>query len=263
MPTCPNKQRHFQSGIPGGIILNFAGETMKTAILVCLLILFSFTGAYAASVQEKDGNIFYENGGKVTQVTSLRRDSEPKLHPGGEWVYFVRSYEGKWKGDKYLPVEAPADGSKLLKEELWRVKKDGSDAKMLFRSDRAAISGPDPYVIASVTNIQFSPDGDKVYFQTSQWVTSAALWVINSDGSRAEMLGAGNDTKIVLSSDRKDEKYGDYKGCIVTSQHRYFVFGGSYDWYYIFSPDFEEIGPLGEEASMMNDFIFTDGTKGK
>jgi hypothetical protein len=43
---------------------------------------------------------------------------------------------------------------------------------------------------------------------------------------------------------------GEYQGYLALQQHRYFIGGGSYDWYWLFTPDGKEIGPLGEELSI-------------
>jgi len=47
---------------------------------------------------------------------------------------------------------------------------------------------------------------------------------------------------------------GDFKGNIVTRQHRYYAKGGSYDWSYIISPKGEELGNSGEDVSL-KDFL--------
>lgn len=218
---------------------------------------------YAASVSVKDGNIFYINNGKSMQITSSNHDNNPMLHPDGRWIYFIRGSEGKWVGEKFYPREGAVVKDGLLHDELWRVKTDGTGAIMLFRSEHAAIDGPDPdYSVAHINSMQLSPDGDKVYFEASEWVTSDALYVMNADGSNAKMLGPGNDTKIILSARTFDDRESDYKGYIITNQHRYFLYGGSYDWYYLFTPDLKkEIAPLGDDFDYfteMGDIIYTD-----
>ena len=239
---------------------------IRTFIFLSLFIAFIFSEAHASSVSTKNGNIFYESNGKTTQLTSSGRDKYPVLNPKSEWAYFVRGSGGKWVGEKYYPnlwlriVRFLFDG--VLKEELWRVKIDGKGAALLFRNNNAAIDGPDPdYMLASIFNIQFSPDGDKVYFETPNWVTSAGLHVMNLDGSGEKLLGGGNGTKIIFSASELDPKYGSCSGYIVTSQHRYWWFGGSYDWYYLFTPDFKEIAPLGDDFDYfteMGEIKYTD-----
>jgi hypothetical protein len=239
---------------------------MKATIYLALLLVSCCTIAEAASVHVKNGNIFYVSDGKEKQITSSGRDEDPVINPKGDWVYFVRSFEGKFIGEKYYPPKGVKNTEGILKQELWMVKTDGQAAKMLFRSEHAAIDGPDPdYVIATVGNIQFSPSGDKVYFETPEWVTSAGLHMMNVDGSQEQMLGPGNDTKIVLSARTFDDREKSYEGYIVTAQHRYYFYGGSYDWYYLFTPDLKgEVAPLGDDPKYfteMGDIKYTDGSE--
>lgn len=238
---------------------------MRVLIVTFILMVTIFVcpDANAASIYEKDRNIYFENNGFTQQLTFLERDESPALNPEEEWVYFVRSTEGVWDGERYHPAGGEIIEDGILKEELWRIRIDGTEVEQLFVNDRGAIDGPDPdYVIATINNIQFSPDGDKVYFETPNWVTSAALHIMNPDGSDVKLLGPGNETKIVLSARTFDDREKSYRGYIVTSQHRYFFYGGSYDWFYLFTPDMKnEVAPLGDDFAYfteMGDIIYTD-----
>ena len=220
------------------------------------------------SLYEKEGNLYYIGSDKnVKQLTFSGRDREPRLHPKGKWVYFVHSYEGKWVGDKYYPPKGknpPKENNsrvRVLKEELWRIYNDGTGAVKLYRCE-SGFDAPDPdYDVAYIENIQFSPNGDKIYFETPEFATESGLRVMDANGSHQKLLGAGTNTKIVLSSEIKNDNNRDYSGYIITAQHHYFEFGGSYDWYYLFTPDFKEVGPVGEDRkSLPGDagIIFTD-----
>lgn len=235
----------------------------KAWLLILVVSLLGRSIAAASTeVFEKDGNIYIEAVGKdALQLTSSARDREPVLHPNGKWVYFVRSFEGEFRGEVYYPKDGkePEDG--ILKMELWRIDIDGTNEKMLYRNAIAAIDHPSGYAYGSLDNIQISPDGDRIYFETARWVTSNALNVMDPDGSNVKMLGPGNETKIIASA-RDSEK--DYRGYIVTNQHRYWLFGGSYDWYWLYDPEWNEIGPLGpdmEYFSDMRNIKYTDGNR--
>lgn len=89
--------------------------------------------------------------------------------------------------------------------------------------------------------LHFSPDGKKLYFITTGWVTSGALHVVNVDGTKEHFLIPANEFSILQK--------GQYKGYIVAWQHRYFVAGGSYNWYWLFSPSGKEVGPLGKDVT--------------
>ena len=235
---------------------------MKKTIVYFILSIIFISSAHAAIISVKDRNIFYADNGKTLQLTSLDRDEDPKIDAKGEWVYFIRSTPGKWDGEKYYPAKGEIIKDGVLRDEIWRIRVNGSDAKMLFRNGYTNAVDMDPeYNCASVSNIQFSPDGNKVYFETPDWVTSAGLHVMNPDGSGEKLLGGGNETKIVVSARENDPKYSTCRGYIVTSQRRYWWFGGSYDWWYLFTPDFKEVGPLGDDFDYfteMGDIIYTD-----
>ena len=145
-----------------------------------------------------------------------------------------------------------------MKEELWRIDIDGQNEKMLYRNTTAAIDHPSGYAYASLDNPQISPNGDKIYFETAMWVTSNALHVMDPDGSNVKMLGPGNETKIIASTMDSET---DYSGYIVTNQHRYHLFGGSYDWYWLYTPSWKEVGPLGPNIEYFTgtwDIKYTD-----
>ena len=245
------------------------------ALLVILVVTLSTislakTGEVSALEEQevfaKEGNIHYSgrNGVFIT-LTTTGRDSEPVLHPNGKWVYFVRSFEGEFKGEVYYPKDGKALEDGILKMELWRIDTDGNNGKMLYQNKIAAIDHPSGYAYASLDNVQISPNGDKIYFETARWVTSDALNVMESDGSNVKMLGPGNDTKIVLSARTFDDREKSYEGYLVTAQHRYWFYGGSYDWYYLFTPDLtKEIAPLGYDPAYftdMGDIKYTDGSE--
>jgi WD40-like Beta Propeller Repeat len=72
------------------------------------------------------------------------------------------------------------------------------------------------------------------------------LWQVRVDGKEPAMLlragdARGNDIRVVPA--------GEYKDCLLVQQHRYFIGGGAYDWYWLFRTDGKEIGPLGEDTS--------------
>ena len=231
-------------------------DVVLPALLASLVILLFCSTAYASTVYVKEGKVYFEDNGKTLQLTASGRDGKAILHPDGTWVYFVRKLYECSAGNKCYPLKGVEITNGNLKEELWRVKTNGQDASMLFLSkDSSGVTGDNQeYSFANIENIQFSPSGDKVYFETPNWVTSAGLHVMNADGSGEKLLGAGNDTKIILSSSgANSEKYNGYQGYIVTDQHRYWYFGGSYDWYYLFTSDFKEVGPLGDDPNSFTD----------
>ena len=41
---------------------------------------------------------------------------------------------------------------------------------------------------------------------------------------------------------------GEYRDCLLVRQHRYFIGGGSYDWFWLLRPDGKEVGPVGGDT---------------
>jgi hypothetical protein len=104
--------------------------------------------------------------------------------------------------------------------------------------------------LCGFNDLQFDTTGERLYFDTPAWATSSAVHVIDM-AARTERFFVAGDVMRVLAGCR-DEQYRD---TIIVSQHRYFVFGGSYDWAWLFKPDGAEIGPIGEgDLSIVDDW---------
>jgi hypothetical protein len=52
-------------------------------------------------------------------------------------------------------------------------------------------------------------------------------------------------TDLIVLSDCK----GDHLDRLIVQQHRYFAFGGSFDWYWLYDAGGKEISPVGEFAN--------------
>jgi len=82
------------------------------------------------------------------------------------------------------------------------------------------------------------------------WTTSGAVHVVNTTNGKERFVLAGNDLEVIHS--------GEYRDHLLVSQHRYFVGGGSYDWYWLFRPDGEEVGPVGEDPENFRSMYMKD-----
>jgi hypothetical protein len=184
--------------------------------------------AFGQSVSVKDGNIqFTDKSGETTALTSSGRDSSPVLAPDGKWVVFVRKVDGK--------KIATGSVDEMDPTELWQVRTDGKEATLLVKCRE---SEKMESVIAAFENLQFSTNGKLVYFVTPAWTTSGAVHVVDTTTRKERYLFPGSDVKAVSS--------GEFKDCLLVLQHRYFLGGGSYDWYWLLRPDGKEVGPVGE-----------------
>ena len=177
---------------------------------------------------DKAGNLFFTDGaGKRTQLTADGRDSVPSLDPARHRVVFVRATPGQTVDVGVGDVEAT---------ELWIVDVDGRHATMLLRGKA---NQKMEKVLGSMDVPQFSPDGQTIYFQSMAWVTSGAIHAYDLARKTDRFVCAGNELEVVPR--------GEYAGCLLATQHRYFLGGGSYDWYYLLRPNGKEVGVVGED----------------
>jgi dipeptidyl aminopeptidase/acylaminoacyl peptidase len=201
----------------------------QIGLLSVLLIALAFP-ALAQSVSVTGGNIqFTDKSGKTTALTSSGRDSNPLLAPDGKWVAFVRRVDGK---------KIATGSDEVDPTELWQVRVDGKEPSLLAKCRESERMES---LIGGFENLQFSSNGKLLYFVTPAWATSGAVHVVDTTNRKERYLFPGNDLKIVTS--------GEYKDCLLTQQHRYFIGGGAYDWFWLLRPDGKEVGPVGEDTS--------------
>ena len=198
-----------------------------------LFLLISWTAlalpALAQTVSVKDGNIqFTDKTGKTTALTSSGKDSDAVLAPDGKWVAFVRKIDGK---------KIATGSDEMDPTELWQVRIDGKESSLLLR---CRDSQKPESVIAAFETLQFSTNGKLLYFVTPAWATSGAVHVVDTTNRKERYLFAGNNLKVVPA--------GEYKDCLLVQQHKYFVGGGSYDWFWLLRADGKEVGPVGEDT---------------
>jgi hypothetical protein len=155
-------------------------------------------------------------------------DREPDLSSDAKRIVFVR-------GTPPPSVERPT-GNKVEETELWIVKTDGSEPRLLLRGGSAANRNGVP--VADFRSPQFSPNGEFVYFLSMAGVVSDIAYAIDLKSGRLREVCGANSLLVV--------RKGNNAGNLVVTQHRYFVGGGSYDWAWLVDPDGKEIGTLGD-----------------
>lgn len=242
---------------------------MLTRFVIVTLIVFAtltttVLAKEAAPIKKvfaEKGNIYYCPSGKQRiQLTSSGKDSYPALSPDGKKVAFIRKSTAK----AYLSVGAEEDYApeELFADQVWVVDSNGKNEKMLAKdyypneSSGADVTKELEKTIAHIDDSMcFSPDSRTVYFVSSAWVTTGGLHSVNIDGSNEHFIDGANTLEKVIDK-------GDYKGDIIISQHRYYVGGGSYDWYYVFTPEGKEVGPLGDDLDKVNwDILYFESKK--
>ncbi len=204
-----------------------------------LALLILLTGTVAAQCQparvySDAGNIFIEQGGGTSKLTASEMDLDPVLSPSGAFVVYTRQGRGRshrhYELDQFCPSEPRPD-------ELRRVNVDGSDDRPLLKGR----SGGPERQLCDFKSKQFSSDGRRLYFLSPAWATSAALHVFDMRAADEQLLLPANDF-LVLNFCRS--KYKDH---LLVLSHRYYLFGGKYDWYWLYDPaGKKELGPLGQ-----------------
>jgi hypothetical protein len=191
----------------------------------------------AARVYSDAGSLFIERTGGTTKLTASEMDVDPVLSPSGAFVVYTRQGRGRsrrhYEPNQFCPTEPQPD-------ELRRINVDGSDDRVLLKG-----RGGDPErQLCDFKNKQFSSDGRRLYFLTPAWTKTGALHAFDMRAGEEHFLLPANDL-LVLSFCRS--KYRDH---LIVLSHRYFLFGGSYDWYWLYDPaGKKELGPLGHFGS--------------
>jgi hypothetical protein len=205
--------------------------------LIALLTGTVVAQSQPARVYSDAGNIFIERAGGTSKLTSAEMDIDPVLSPSGAFVIYTRHGRGRsrrhYEPHQFCPTEPRPD-------ELRRVDSDGSDDRLLLKG-----RGGDPeHQLCDFKSKQFSSDGRRLYVLTPAWATSDALHLFDMRAGEEHFLMPANDV-LVLNFCR-----GKYKDHLAVAQRRNFLFGGSYDWYWLYDPaGKKELGALGQFAN--------------
>lgn len=201
---------------------------MRRCAAIWALWVVLVAQAHAQKVSVKNGNVCIVTAGETKTLTSSGHDSEPVLAPDGKWIVFIRTVPGK----------KISTGSGDAKEtQLWQMRTDGKEQTCLVRSKP---SDKMETVLAGFSKPQFSANGKLVYFLSEAWTTSGALHVVDTTNSKEHFVCPAAQFEVIPS--------GEYRDHLLVQQHRYFIGGGSYDWFWLLDPDGKEIGPVGEDT---------------
>jgi WD40-like Beta Propeller Repeat len=206
-------------------------ESVIRLLAICGIAVAIVAQARAQKVSVKDGNVvFAGTSGEVKTLTTSGHDSDPALSPDRNWIVFVRAIPGK----KISTGSGDADAT-----ELWQIRADGKEATALVRSKE---SDKMETILGGFSKLQFSSNGKLVYFLSEAWATSGALHVVDIANGKEHFVCPALEFEVVPS--------GEYKDCLLVQQHRYFIGGGSYDWFWLLRSDGKEVGPVGEDTEI-------------
>ena len=213
-------------------------SVIRLVVLSFLLTVPAALAAERASVAAVNGNIVLTSGGKSVQLTASGMDLEPVLSPNGAMVVFTRKVAQS--------AMLTCDPAVPERRELWIVGANKGNERRLLASKESS----DPKdALCDFNNKQFSSDNRKVLFDTPAWATSGALHAIDLTTGVEHYMLPSNGFRVLTECEMHE-----YRDHLVVNQHRYFVFGGSYDWYWLFSPDGKkELGAVGESVTPLEE----------
>ncbi len=207
--------------------------------VVAILLPFMQPGAGRAQqaaprVYSDAGNIYIERNGTKTKLTASEMDVDPVLAPNGAYVVYTRQARGRtvhgYDTSQFCTTEPRPD-------ELRQINADGTGDKLLLKGRK----GNPEHQLCDFRYKQFSSDGRRLYFLTPGWTTSGALHVFDMRSGDERFVLPANDVLVLSFCPNK------YKDDLVVLAHRYFLLGGSYDWYWLYDPTGKiELGPLGD-----------------
>jgi hypothetical protein len=211
-------------------------EMKRSRFLAFAALLFGAAPVHSqpVSVFSDTGNIFIERNGAKTRLTASEMDIDPVLVPNGAFVVYTRQGRGRgahsYDNAQFCLTEPRTD-------ELRQINSDGTGDKLLLTGRK----GEPDQQLCDFHGKQFSSDGKKLYFLTPGWAVSNALHIYDMRSADEHFVMPANDLLVLNFCPNK------YKDDLVVLSHRYFLLGGSYDWYWLFDPTGKkELGPLGE-----------------
>jgi len=205
------------------------------ALLLLAVVSLTPTHMPAQSVSEKDGSIFFADAsGRVTQLTTSGLDFAPSLSPDGKLVVFVRHTPGQTVTVGWGETEA---------RELWVIGVDAMNARLLARGAKKV---PWTDTLAQLDRPQFLSDSRRVVFGSALAVVHGTVNLVDIDTGQIRRIGGGNFSEVV--------REGRYRDNLIVIQHRYFLQGGSYDWYWVVDLDGKEVGPIGPDEKQVEWF---------
>lgn len=187
----------------------------------------------------KNGNIYaqYDNADSH-QITFKGTDSQSMLSNDKKYIIFIRTIKNPKQPEegveyieesKIVQFTFATSSEKILVQGC---KSDGSGSSTISytNSDEYPFSG-----LCNITNVQMSPDGQRVYFETDAWTTSHAIHYCIVPTGKIALFGSGMMNEILPNGDLNVSITG-----IETNKGRY-----TQNW--LFDKNGKEIKEIGEK----------------
>lgn len=188
----------------------------------------------------KGGNIFVETAGQSRQLTQSGMDSDAIVSPDKRSLVYTHR-KGKWSDD---PTECQGGANA---DELKQIGVDGKNDRVLIQGHPGATPQQQ---VCDFGQKQFTSDGQKLFFISRAWATSGALHVYDFH-KLAEKYVAPANIVVVLNFCG-----GEHVDQLVLGQHRYFIGGGSYNWFWLFDKSgSKQLGPFSDEGGTLQSIV--------
>lgn len=179
-----------------------------------------------------------QEGGAAGKIGLLAREIEqgwahakqhsaydPVVSPDSRWIAFVLAGKVREEEGHFNP------------SSLWIFDRHSQKRRRLVLSRRTDDNTTN---LRSLNHPVFAPDGRTLYFLSAAWVTSDALFKVDTVSGVHRYIAAANSAIVVRN--------GAYRGCIIISEHSYNngPEGGSYERLVLIRPNGKRVMVLPE-----------------
>lgn len=213
-------------------------NALCTASLLSILLALPAQAGGRTVIEEKGNLVLAEANGEKRKLTSSGQDTQPSLAPDGKALVFVRT----GSGSKLQSASGEVDAN-----EIWWMDVVSGRSRRLVRS--SASDDPKKF-LGALQAPQLSPDGKTVFFLSAAWATSSAVHAVDVATGAVRFIAAGNSLEVIPQ--------GEHRGRLIVQVHKYFLGGGSYDWFWLLEPDGREVGPIGEDERNFRELYLSE-----
>jgi len=211
-------------------------KAIRTAFGLSLVLALPIS---AQSVSVIDGNIFFHGkDGAPRQLTSSGLDSDPHLSKDGQLIVFVRETPS-FKIDTGL--------GDVENNELWIAETAGGrPPRRVLVGRPGGFREDESLVLAGFAAPQFSPDKRRIYFSSTVWATSPAVWMLDLATGQTGLLAVGFGPEVL--------QRGNYAGHVIVRKNFLRLTPGRVLRYVLLDPDGKEVGEIGESEANLEEF---------